>query len=335
MPIPRHPALLLACVVMLVAGPAVARVFYVGNGHQYQRPSQVTALVAPGDVVEIEPGDYYDCAIWRTDRLTIIGRGAGPVMTDTQCADKASFVINGDEVVLRNLTFARIRVPDRNGAGIRHQGRDLTIENCRFINNEIGLLSSAPITARVTIRDSRFERNGVCDDGRCLPSVSVPGITVLRIEHSAFTASRGGSLVRSGAAKTVLLANEIGDGPNGTAETLVFASGDLLAEGNLFERGPHGQDAPAITVRALWHTPEIILRGNTLLNQGAQPALLLENLSSADPTLEGNVLAPADVLVSNAGLLAARGKDAGHRTYDATAPLRAGVRRLEQRLVPK
>ena len=335
MPMLRRLVLLLACVVVLVAGPAAARVFYVGTGHQYQRPSQVAALVAPGDAVEIEPGEYYDCAIWRTDRLTIIGRGAGPVITDTQCADKAAFVINGDDVVLRNLTFARIRVPDRNGAGVRHQGQDLTIENCRFINNEIGLLSSAPATARITIRDSRFERNGLCVDGRCLPSVSVPAITVLRMERSVLTASRGGSLLRSGAVKTVLLGNAFGGGSSGTAETLLLASGDLRAEGNRFERDADAQEAPAITLRALWHTPEIIVRDNTLLNHGAHPAVLLENLSYAEPTLEGNTVDANDILVSNAGLLAARAKDTGHRTYDATAPLRSGLRHLEQKLMPK
>ena len=260
---------------------------------------------------------------------------AGPVITDTQCADKAAFVINGDDVVLRNLTFARIRVPDRNGAGVRHQGQDLTIENCRFINNEIGLLSSAPATARITIRDSRFERNGLCVDGRCLPSVSVPAITVLRMERSVLTASRGGSLLRSGAVKTVLLGNAFGGGSSGTAETLLLASGDLRAEGNRFERDADAQEAPAITLRALWHTPEIIVRDNTLLNHGAHPAVLLENLSSAEPTLEGNTVDANDILVSNAGLLAARAKDTGHRTYDATAPLRSGLRHLEQKLMPK
>lgn len=332
---PRRLGLLLTCLIVVLAGPAPARVYYVGPDHQYKRPSEVAGLVAPGDVVEIEPGDYYDCAIWHTDRLTIVGRGTGAVMTDTQCADKASFVVNGDDVVLRNITFTRIRVPDRNGAGIRHQGHDLTVDHCRFLNNEIGILSSAAADARITIRDSRFERNGMCGGGRCLPSLLVPRVTVLRIEHSVFTGSRGGMLIRSGAARTVLVNNQIEDGSTGTAESLVVAGGDLTADGNVFERGPSGHNVPAITVRGLWRTPEIVLRGNTLTNHSAQPAVLLENLSSADPVLEGNVLADGDTPVSNVGLLAARARDVAHRGLDATAPLQAGLHHLERKLMPQ
>ena len=333
--VPRRLGLLLTCLIVVLAGPAPARVYYVGPEHQYKRPSEVTGLVAPGDLVEIEPGDYYDCAVWRTDRLTVVGRGGGPVMTDTQCADKASFVINGDDVVLRNITFTRIRVPDRNGAGIRHQGHDLTVENCRFINNEIGILSSAAADARITIRDSRFDRNGMCSGGRCLPSLLVPGVTVLRIEHSVFTGSRGGVLIRSSAVRTVLMKNQIEDGPTGTAERLVVAGGDLIADGNMFERGPGGQNVPAVTVRGLWRTPEIVLRGNMLTNHSEQPALLLENLSSADPVLDGNRMADGDSPVSNVGLLAARVRDVAHRGLNATAPLQAGLRHLEQKLMPQ
>ena len=45
-------------------------------------------------------------------------------------------MIDGSDITIRNLTFQRARVPDKNGAGIRAEGGNLTIEHSRFLNNE-------------------------------------------------------------------------------------------------------------------------------------------------------------------------------------------------------
>src|SRR5258708_26983509 len=55
--------------------------------------------------------------------------GADVVITDKACQGKALFVITGDDVSVRNLTFTRARVPDGNGAGIRAEGVNLRVEH--------------------------------------------------------------------------------------------------------------------------------------------------------------------------------------------------------------
>ena len=45
---------------------------------------------------------------------------------------------------------------------IRQEGRNLTIERVRFIDNENGILGGPSPDSTVIIRNSVFERNGVC-----------------------------------------------------------------------------------------------------------------------------------------------------------------------------
>ena len=64
------------------------------------------------------------------------------MLSDKSCGGKAIFITLGSDITIRNLTFARARVPDRNGAGIRAEGRNLTVEHSRFIDNENGILAA-------------------------------------------------------------------------------------------------------------------------------------------------------------------------------------------------
>ena len=62
---------------------------------------------------------------------------------------------NGQNVTVRNLTLTltRARVGEANGAGIRGEGGDLTIDNVAFINNQIGILVGGPPQAHIAIRN--------------------------------------------------------------------------------------------------------------------------------------------------------------------------------------
>ena len=139
---------------------ASAAVLQVGPGRADDLPSAAAAAAEDGDTVEIAPGSYFDCAIWRASGLTIIGAGPGVEITDKACGGKAAFVIQGDGVTVRNLGFARIRVADGNGAGIRAEGRDLSVIASRFDNNQVGILASGT-AGTLRISGSTFTANGV------------------------------------------------------------------------------------------------------------------------------------------------------------------------------
>ena len=63
-------------------------------------------------------------------------------MRDRACAGKAIWVIAGDDVTVENITFSGARVPDQNGAGIRAEGKNLTVRSSRFYDNENGILAA-------------------------------------------------------------------------------------------------------------------------------------------------------------------------------------------------
>ena len=111
--------LVMGLVAVLLPTAAGAKVLEVGPGKAYGKPSAAAAAAVAGDTVHIAKGEYYDCMTLRTAGVTVEGSGPDTVLTDTVCGGKALIVAAADNITVRNLTLARARVPDGNGAGIR------------------------------------------------------------------------------------------------------------------------------------------------------------------------------------------------------------------------
>ena len=56
---------------------AVAKTLLVGSDQALKVPSAAAAVAADGDTIEIEPrqGGYFDCVVWKQNKLTIEGKG--------------------------------------------------------------------------------------------------------------------------------------------------------------------------------------------------------------------------------------------------------------------
>jgi hypothetical protein len=163
----------------------------VGPDGMFPAPSAAARAAQNGDTVEIAAGSYYDCAVWPQSALTIEGSGADTIITDNACQGKAAFVITGNNVTLRRLVLTRIRVQDWNGAGIRGEGRDLTIEDVGFTNDQVGVLVGSG-NGTVRILNCRFDDDGDSPEGHPTHAVRVAA-DALQIEHSTFTRARRGS----------------------------------------------------------------------------------------------------------------------------------------------
>jgi hypothetical protein len=292
--------------LVLAAGwhhPAAGRTLEVGTGQAYELPSAAAAVAQDGDTVAISPGTYFDCALWRASRLTIASTGAatGPdvVITDRACAGKAAFVISGDHVVVRGVTFTRIPVPDGNGAGIRAEGGDLTVEDSRFINNQVGILAGGP-GGSLRIAGCTFDANGVSLEGRPTHSVSAGTLTLLRIEHSTFRQARGGDHITSAALATELVGNRLTDEGGAMTGPLVSVQGGVLTlDGNTVELAAGSADRPGAVLVA-GDASSIQVRGNTLVEpQGNVP--LLRNWTGLDVSEAANTAPANAVAVSDSG----------------------------------
>jgi hypothetical protein len=143
----------------------------------------------------------------RKTTWVIAGAGPGVVITDTTCQGKALFVVTGDDTAIRDLTLARARVPDRNGAGIREEGQGLILRRVQFVDNQVGLLAGAAGGGVITISDCGFEGGGIGGD-RPTFAVLVNAVSLLRIEGSTFKHVKGGQISTS-AVRTELSANQI------------------------------------------------------------------------------------------------------------------------------
>jgi hypothetical protein len=258
-------------------------------------PSAAAVAARDGDSIAIAPGTYADCAVWRANRLVIAGTGGDPaatVVTGPACQGAALFVTVGDGITVRNLTLTGAHVPDRNGAGIRMEGRDLTVERVRFVDNENGILTGAAGSSLV-VRDSLFLRNGVCMPV-CAHGIYAGGLDLLRVERSRFAETRQGHHIKSRARRTEVIDNSIADGADGTASYLIDIpnGGTVLIRGNTLQKGPRAENRTAaimIGAEGMTNTtPEILIEDNTFRLEGTYLPIFVDNRSGVAAVLRRN-----------------------------------------------
>jgi hypothetical protein len=289
----------------LFVSPGGAATLQVGPNRTYRVPSAAAAVAKNGDHIEIQPGRYLDCAVWHADGLVIEGTGPGVVISDKSCMAKGLFVILGNNTTVRQLTFARARVPDLNGAGIRLDGGSLTVDRVKFIENQNGILGGVP-GARIVIRNSEFERNGFCGK-YCAHGVYIGEVALLRIEHSRFFNTHQAHSIKSRAFRTEVIGCAIEDGPDGTSSYLIDVpnGGALIVSGNTLEKGPNaGNHTAAIAIgeEGVTHpSPEITITNNIFRNDGGYETALVWNRTATPARLTSNQLAGSVVPLKGIG----------------------------------
>jgi hypothetical protein len=286
---------LIVAVILAMAAPwcASAKVLEVGADKQYKQPSEAIAAASNGDVVRISGGQYFDCSIVGVDNLTIEGVGPDAIITDKTCGGKALLVIDSNKVTVRNLTLQRARVADQNGAGIRAEGGDLTIENARFINNQNGILSSDNPNATIRITGSSFIGNGSCKSS-CSHGVYAGHIKLLHIDHTRFFNTHEGHAIKSRARRTEIVDCDIEDGPDGTSSYLIEApnGGSLIVERNKMEKGQHTQNqGNTIMIGSEGvdqPTDVITVHDNNFTNDQGRATVFVTNRTATEADLSGN-----------------------------------------------
>jgi hypothetical protein len=296
---------LLILLAFASADPAEARSLEVGASRALKLPSAAAAIAVDGDTVAIDPGEYFDCAIWRARGLTIAATGPGVVVTDKTCEGKALFVVAGEDTTIKDMTFTRARVADLNGAGIRVEGKNLSIERCRFVNNEEGILAADAPASTIRILDSEFLDNGTGAKDRPQHALAVGRVALLRVERSIFAGTRGVSDVASSARRTELIGNRLDS--SGARHSLyavvAMDGGSLTMEDDILRLGPgDGEHRAAILVSADHDQSagDLVFRRNVFDHAGGGVPFLL-NWTGRDPVLKGNRIAEGDPAVSSAG----------------------------------
>ena len=293
--------MVLALGVVTAAGgwsaPVQSRTLLVGADQQYKSPGAAIEAAGNGDTVSIEPGTYYDCGFIKANNVTVQGTAPGAILTDKTCGGKGLLVVDGDNVTIRNLTLQRARVPDGNGAGIRAEGGNLLVDHARFLNNQNGILSSDNPNATITIKDSEFTGNGVCN-AACAHAIYIGHIAKLVVQGVKITDTHDGHGVKSRAFRTEVLNSTITDGPDGTSSYLIDIpnGGATVITGNTLEKGPKsGNLANTISIGEEGvdrPTDEIIIKNNHLTNdEGDRSTTFVNNITATPAQLSGNTYA--------------------------------------------
>jgi hypothetical protein len=250
---------------------------------------QISAAKA-GASVAIPPGvyDLTDVKIYKSVRLVGAAEGA-TVFRSASVTDKGILVpLTGVDLTVENITFEGARSWDRNGAGIRHEGRNLTILNCRFVSNEDGVLATGDMDGVITIRASEFIDNGFGDG--MSHGIYVLNAQRLEIEGSRFVGTRIGHHVKSLAEETIVRASTLDDG-HGRGSYAVDASrgGRVVIENNTIIQAADGENDSIINYDLTrgGKAAGLLIRGNRVVNR-LDGGTLLRNDTRLAPMMGDN-----------------------------------------------
>lgn len=112
-----------------------------------------------GDTLLVAEGVYHSSVVIRKNNITI--KGNGHVVFERSAAHGKGFILSqGNNLTIENVECRFISVRDGNGACIRQEGKDLTLDHVYFHNSQEGILETAKNVGFIKIYNSRFERLG-------------------------------------------------------------------------------------------------------------------------------------------------------------------------------
>jgi|GEM_PF-773497 len=277
---------------LALAFPAAAEVLGVGPGKLYATPCAAVAAAADGDIIEIDAAGNYagDVCVIRPNNLKLRGVG-GRAKIDAagqNAQGKAIWVINGNHTIVENIEFDNAKVPDNNGAGIRvnQAGLTLTVRNCVFRNNEMGILTGNS-GGELLVEYSEFVGSG---NSRGLAhNIYVGHIDKFIFQYNYSHDSVVGHTVKSRAAENYILYNWISTAEStGSYEIDLPNGGRSYVVGNVIVQGPRSENPSILSYLAEGRDPknpsvELHVINNTFVNKGSQNAKFVRVVGDPSP----------------------------------------------------
>jgi MYXO-CTERM domain-containing protein len=337
-----------ACAFTLLAfsSPALAATLQVGPGKPYAKPCDANKDAKDGDVIEIDAaGDYTgDVCQWSQNNLTLRGVNGRPKIDATGVSipnGKGIWVFYGDTTTVENVELSGAQVPDANGAGIRHQGLNLTVRGCYIHDNQDGILG-APLAngqpadgqGEVLIESSEFARNGA-GDGQS-HNMYLNHYAKVTLRWSWSHSSNVGHLLKSRALQTFVIANRLSDdeSTNVSYEVNLPNGGTAFVIGNVIEQGadPNGEENGAIIdfgSEGPVSGSALFVVNNTIINNRAKGGTFVQvNSGVSTPTLVRN-----NILVG-AGTICNQASATLDHNFSMGDPMLADAANLDAHLLP-
>jgi hypothetical protein len=183
------------------------------SGRSFWRLDDAVRSIGPGrGTITIQPGVLQQCAVQGEGSVVYRAAKPGTVVLDGMtCDGKAALVLRGSFARVEGLIFQNMRVPDRNGSGIRLEKGDLEVENSIFKDSEQGILTNEGPDMNVKVNQSTFSGLGGCPDGVCSHSLYIGNNASLTVTNSRFEKGTGGHYLKSRAARSMIAGNSFDD----------------------------------------------------------------------------------------------------------------------------
>lgn len=284
------------------------RVLRVGTNGGFRTPSEAAATARDGDVILIEAGDYVgDTAVWSQSGLLIRGINGRPQLraSGRLAEDKAIWVIKGADVTVENIEFSGARVPALNGAGIRAEGRGLTVRSSAFLDNQMGILTDNSPDNWLVVEFSEFGFNGM-NSGRFHHGLYAGRIGKLTVRFSYFHHGRNGHLLKSRARVNDVRYSRFIDGKDGQASLeLDFSEGGhVTVVGNVIDQAATSPNVHVISYAAEARGStggQFVVAFNTILTR-RRNTVFVANRSVTTGTVALNVFAGSHELATSGPL---------------------------------
>ena len=251
----KRTAFLIALAVVTCLGSITghAEIWRVGPTQKYTVPSAVASLVQDGDEVWIDPAEYVgDVAIWRAHQLKLYRtpsaeQGSFAILrADGNAAEsKAIWVIKGNDCIVFGIDFRDCRVPDRNGAGIRAEGTNLTVTRCAFRKNQDGILAGNNLNSTILVEYSEFEQSGAGDGLSHAIYINHIKAFIFRFNYSH--ATEVGHECKSRAHFNYIAYNRLSNEDGRGSRNLDLPNGGTsVVIGNIFHKGANAENGNVI-----------------------------------------------------------------------------------------
>jgi hypothetical protein len=257
-----------------------ATIWHVGPSHTYTMPSQVSILVQDGDTILIDAGVYNtDVAKWTANNLLLKGsRGMAHLKANgASYGGKAIWVIAGNNTRIDSVEFSLCTVTDHNGAGIRQEGINLTVQHCYFHDNENGILAGDNVTSDILIEFTEFDHNGYGDGYSHNLYINHVNSLIFRYNYSH--RAHVGHELKSRAYTNYILYNRIANEDGDASREIDLPNGGTsIVIGNEIEQGPNSQNSNVIGygLEGLTNPTahELYLVNNTIVNDKSNGSFL-------------------------------------------------------------
>jgi Right handed beta helix region len=287
----------------------------VGSGEEYSTIQAAVAASQNGDVIQVEAGTYTNNFAIISTSITLEAVGGMVNMVETEPPSNLKGMLtvgtstSSPNVTITGFEISGVTVPAKdggNGAGIRYQSGNLTLNDDWFQHNQDGLLGTPFVlgAGSITINQSEFSFNGT-GNGQT-HNIYVGQIGSLTITNSYIHDADAGMEIQSRAENNTIEDNRIFDN-NSTASYSISLpnGGDDTISGNIIEKGLHSQNhtttiafmqAAGTGVPTLssdqghWANSSLLVSGNTFVNDMASsvPAVWDDSATPVTVTVSGN-----------------------------------------------